>query len=125
MTVTVWHPCDTAPKPPVGEGRPRGTRPSHRPQVDNRRRRCRIGAPLPVVALRATEGTDPSPTKYVACRATPIPVLGDGPDMTATTLAVPTNGRVPAGYTLEWMALRSRLLNYLPGIFTEGKSRRF
>jgi phage tail-like protein len=45
--------------------------------------------------------------------------------MTAATLAVPTNGRTPAGYTPEWMALRSRLLNYLPGIFSEGEEASF
>jgi phage tail-like protein len=44
-----------------------------------------------------------------------------------TVTLAPTNGRAPAtfGYTPEWMALRSRLLSYLPGIFSEGEEASF
>lgn len=47
--------------------------------------------------------------------------------MTATL--VPTNGRVSpsptAGYVPAWMEERSRLLKYLPGIFSEGEDASF
>jgi phage tail-like protein len=44
--------------------------------------------------------------------------------MTATL--APTNGRVsPAGYSPAWMGHRSRLLTYLPGIFSEGEDASF
>jgi phage tail-like protein len=44
--------------------------------------------------------------------------------MTATL--APTNGRVsPAGYLPAWMEQRSRLLPYLPGIFSEGEEASF
>ncbi len=33
--------------------------------------------------------------------------------------------RIPAGYTPEWMEQRSRLLEYLPGLFSEGEEASF
>jgi phage tail-like protein len=51
--------------------------------------------------------------------------VGTQPLDTMTATLVPTNGRVDVGSTPEWMALRSRLLDFLPGIFSEGEEASF